>query len=56
MTRQEAHKILDKCLNEAEQRILYGQMIFKMHFVNGKLLQITDEGWKRTWKNPDSTA
>ena len=56
VTRQEAHKILDKCLDEAESKVLYGQMAFTMHFVNGKLLQITDQGWKRTWRSPDSTA
>lgn len=56
MTREEVHKILDECLYEAAQKVLYGQMAFTMHFVNGKLLQITDERRKRTWKNPDSTG
>lgn len=51
MTRQEAHKILDKCLDEAKEKTFYGQLSFVMHCQNGKLQQITDEGWKRTWKN-----
>lgn len=53
MTRQEAHKILDECLDEAEKKLLYGQTAFTMHYVNGKLLQITDEMRKRTWKKPN---
>ncbi len=56
MTRKEVHKILEECLNEAEERNLYGQMSFKMHFQDGRLQQITDEGWKRTWKNPSPTV
>ena len=51
MTRQEAHKILDQCLNEAEQKEFYGQMSFILHLQAGKLQQVTDERWKRTWKN-----
>ena len=42
MTREEAHRILDKCLDEAEQKKLYGRTAFVLHFVNGNLLQITD--------------
>ena len=51
MTKQEAHKILDKCLDEAEEKDFYGQMSFILHFQTGKLQQVTDERWKRTWRN-----
>lgn len=55
MTHKEAHKILDQCLDEAQKRNLYGQLSFKMHFQDGKLQQITDEGMKRTWRQESPT-
>ena len=51
MMRQDAHKILDQCLDEAEENDFYGQMSFVLHLQAGKLQQITDERWKRTWRN-----
>ena len=42
MTREEANKILNECLTEAEEKKLYGRITFMLHFVNGNLLQITD--------------
>lgn len=56
MTKQEAHKILDQCLDEAEQKKLYGQISFIMHYQAGKLQQITDEQRRRTWRNSSLTA
>ena len=56
MTRQEAHKILDQCLDEAEEKGFYGQMSFVLHLQAGKLQQITDERWKRTWRETSSTV
>lgn len=54
MTNQEAHKILDKCLNEGQEKNLYGQTSFIMHWQNGKLEQITDKETMRTWRsNPN---
>ena len=55
MTRQEAHKILDKCLDEAEQKDFYGQTSFVLHLQAGKLQQITDERGKRTWRQAPAT-
>lgn len=51
MTRQEIHKILDVCLDEVEEKAFYGQMSFILHCQKGTVQQITDEGWKRTWRN-----
>ena len=42
MTREEANKTLNDCLMEAQEKKLYGRITFTLHFVNGKLLQITD--------------
>jgi len=56
MTRDEAHKIFDECLNHAIKMKLHGQITFITHWQNGKLQQITDEGWKRTWRKPTDTA
>ncbi len=54
MTREEAHSILAKCLDEAEKQDFYGQMSFVLHLKAGKLQQVTDERWKRTWRGMPS--
>lgn len=55
MTRKEAHKIFDECLDHGEEMKLHGQITFITHWQAGELQQITDEGWKRTWRKPSIT-
>lgn len=42
MTREEANKTLNRCLDEAQEKKLYGRIAFMLHFQNGILQQITD--------------
>lgn len=57
MIREEIHAILDKCIEEIKDKSFYGQMNFILHCQAGEVKQITDEGWKRTWRDgPESNV
>ena len=43
MIREEAHKILEVVIDEAEEKKLFGQISFVLHFQEGNLQQITDK-------------
>jgi len=49
ITRKEVHAILDRIIDEAKDKALYGSVSFAVHFQGGVPLKISDEGWKRTW-------
>jgi len=55
MIREDIHKILNECLDEGEAKKLYGQTSFIMHWQDGKVQQVTDEGWKRTWREVNAS-
>lgn len=49
MTRDKIHKILDLCLDEVEQKNLYGHVNFTLHCQGGIVKHVADVETKRTW-------